>query len=42
MEIAYNRFERTIELPCNLDRANISAQSHEGMLLVYVIPEGER
>lgn len=34
MEIAYSRFERTIELPCNLDRASVSIEYHEGLLLV--------
>ena len=37
MEIAYSRFERAIELPCNLDRASVSVEYHEGLLLVRVI-----
>jgi len=37
MEITYNRFERTIELPCNLDRASVSVEHHEGLLLVRVV-----
>ena len=36
MEIAYNRFERTIELPCDLERARITMECREGMLLLYV------
>jgi len=36
MEIAYSRFERTIELPCNLERASVSTEYHEGLLLVRV------
>jgi len=36
MEIAYNQFERTIELPADLDRAQIDVDYREGMLLVDV------
>ena len=36
MEIAYNRFERTIELPCDLERARITVEDREGMLLLRV------
>ncbi|MGH9833847.1 MAG: Hsp20/alpha crystallin family protein [Blastocatellia bacterium] len=36
MEIAYHRFERTIELPCNLDRASVSVECREGLLLLRV------
>ena len=36
MEIAYSHFERVIELPCDLDRASISIESHDGLLLVRV------
>ncbi len=41
MEIAYNRFERAIELPCNLDRTGVSAELRDGMLLIYVMLEGD-
>ena len=41
MEIAYSRFERTIELPCDLDRAGISIEFHDGLLLVRVITNQE-
>jgi Molecular chaperone (small heat shock protein) len=34
MEIAYNRFERSIELPCNLDQASIQTEYRDGMFLV--------
>lgn len=37
MEITYNRFERTIELPCDLERARITVEGREGMLLLRVI-----
>jgi HSP20 family protein len=42
MEIAYNRFERTLELPCRLEHARVSTDYRDGMLLVYVRPEPER
>ena len=37
MEITYSRFERTIELPCELDRANVSVEYQDGLLLAHVI-----
>jgi HSP20 family protein len=36
MEIAYNRFERTIELPCDLEHARITVECRDGMLLLRV------
>src|SRR5919198_6046253 len=33
MEIAYSRFERAIELPCDLRRADITTEYRDGMLL---------
>jgi HSP20 family protein len=36
MEIAYNRFERTIELPFNLESCQVTAEHREGMLLVRI------
>jgi HSP20 family protein len=39
MEIAYTRFERAIELPCRLERAEISTELSDGMLLIYVMPK---
>jgi len=38
MEIAYNRFERIIELPCDLERARITMEGREGMLFLHVRP----
>jgi HSP20 family protein len=38
IEIAYDRFERTIELPCDFDRAELEIDYREGMLLVYINP----
>jgi len=36
MEIAYSHFERSIELPCNLELARIASDYREGMLLVRI------
>ena len=42
MEIAYSHFERTLGMPCDLERAHITAEYRDGMLLVRIRPEGER
>jgi HSP20 family protein len=36
MEIAYNHFERTVELPCNLETAAVATEYRDGMLLVRI------
>jgi HSP20 family protein len=36
LEIAYSRFERTLEFPCSLEGARIITELREGMLLVRV------
>ena len=36
MEIAYSRFERTLELPDELDRVRITTEFRHGMLLVRI------
>lgn len=36
LEIAYNRFERTITLPCDLGPARITVEYREGMVLLRV------
>src|SRR5262245_40337385 len=36
MEIAYSHFERTLELPADLERARVTAEHRDGMLLVRV------
>jgi HSP20 family protein len=41
MEISYSRFERAVQLPIALDRATITAEHHEGMLIVRVEPGSE-
>jgi HSP20 family protein len=41
MEISYNRFERTIELPVNLEAAEIRLEARDGILLVRMIAQEE-
>lgn len=43
MEISYSRFERTVELPCDLKQATIETEYRDGLLLVRVAeePRGE-
>jgi HSP20 family protein len=41
MEISYNRFERTIELPEDLPGAEYSLEARDGFLLVRVRYEGK-
>jgi HSP20 family protein len=42
MEIAYSHFERSVTLPTLLDKATISAEHREGMLLVHIQLEAGR
>jgi HSP20 family protein len=37
MEICYNRFERAVELPCELDTAELTLDYRYGMLLVRLL-----
>jgi len=39
MEIAYSRFERSVELPCDLKRAEIATEYRDGLLLVHIKPD---
>ena len=39
MEIAYAPFERSLTLPCDLERANVTSEYRDGMSLVR-IPDG--
>jgi len=41
MEISYNRFERTIEMPVDLGDARVVLEARNGLLLVRVITEGK-
>ena len=36
MEISYSHFQRSFELPCDLDRCGISADSRDGMLHIHI------
>jgi HSP20 family protein len=36
MEISYNRFERTIDLPCDLENPEVGLEFRDGILLVRV------
>jgi HSP20 family protein len=36
MEISYNRFERTLELPCDLEGAEVKLEGRDGILLVHL------
>jgi HSP20 family protein len=36
MEIAYSRFERTVELPCDFERPRVTLEGREGLLIVRI------
>jgi HSP20 family protein len=36
MEISYNRFERSIEMPTDLENARVSLEARDGLLLVRI------
>jgi len=40
MEISYNRFERSLTMPANLEAARVTVAAREGLLLVRMITEG--
>src|SRR5262249_6773092 len=42
MEITYSQFERTLELPCNLEEARITTEYQYGLLLVRIETEAEK
>ena len=41
MEISYNRFERSLMMPANLENARVTIAAREGLLLVRMITEGK-
>lgn len=41
MEISYNRFERSLLMPVNLEDAHVTVGAREGLLLVRLITEGK-
>jgi HSP20 family protein len=38
MEIAYNRFERVVQLPLDLEKARLASEYRDGMFLVSITP----
>lgn len=42
LEIAYNQFERNLELPCDVEHASIATEYSQGMLLVHITPEAQK
>ena len=40
MEISYNRFERSLEMPVNLANARVTIEARNGVLLVRMVTEG--
>ena len=42
MEIPYSRFERTLELPCDVSRAEVSTEYRDGMLLIHIEQREDR
>ena len=40
MEISYNRFERSLVMPADLQNARVTISAREGLLLVRMITEG--
>ena len=40
MEISYSRFDRSLEMPVDLENARISLEARNGLLLVRLITEG--
>src|SRR5579885_1860175 len=41
MEISYGRFERSLELPCDLESSEINVQYRDGMLVIRIVMEEE-
>jgi HSP20 family protein len=40
MEISYNRFERFLDMPANLENARVTIEARDGLLMVRMITEG--
>jgi HSP20 family molecular chaperone IbpA len=36
MEIAYSRFERTVELPCQLAQPRVTLEARDGLFIVRI------
>ncbi len=41
MEIAYNRFERTVEVPVNVEAARFASDYRDGMFLLTITPNNK-
>lgn len=42
MEISYNRFQRSVELPFDMTHAEICSEYRDGMFLVLITPRGSK
>jgi HSP20 family protein len=42
MEISYNRFERSLEMPANLETARVRVAARDGLLLVRIDTRGNQ
>jgi HSP20 family protein len=42
MEISYSHFERSVTLPVALDKAALTLENRDGMLLIHIRPEAGR
>jgi HSP20 family protein len=42
LEISYNRFERSLELPCEIETAQVATEYRDGMLIVRLICASEK
>lgn len=41
MEITYSEFQRTVELPAEVEKMRITSDYRDGMLLVYLVAQDE-
>jgi HSP20 family protein len=39
LEIEYSRFERTLQIPCNVERARVTREFQHGMLVIFLNTE---
>jgi HSP20 family protein len=42
MEISYNRFERSLEMPADLENAQVTLEARNGLLLVRMTTKGNQ
>jgi HSP20 family protein len=42
MEISYSRFERSMDLPFEVEASHLAVDCRDGMLLIYVATEGKK